>query len=435
MISDSKTISPLFVDGIVVFALVVVFSGTFLGFINQLFPAGVLMSSIFTESLALLPPAPYEPGRRIRLFHANREASFSPESSAASLEKMKNVVKGKRANGIAWKNARQGMALYDHDALQTYRKSTARIRFDPENTIDMKENSLVVIRKLEKDFIFKEKRAFIVVADGEFRGKFFSTPDKPVFVQLETPTAVARINPSHSSAGPVDLKVKINPDSSSTFIVYTGQAEIEAQGRKVTLSRRQKAYVGVTKTPIGPLDLAAPIDLYAPDDEKTFLYSKLPPAITFSWHKSPVAGGYFLEISKEPKFDGNVLETSTLENSFTLGNLQAGTYYWRVSSLAGRDDEIFSDARSVNIRQDTAPPSLEVNFPKGDIVGTSLITISGQTDPDATLYIINKQVELSESGAFSYELTLKEGINVVVVEAIDEVGNVAYKTRYINSKF
>jgi hypothetical protein len=393
------------------------------------------MSSIFTSSLQIEVPVPYDNARKIRLFHASREASFSPESSAASLEKKKNVVKGKRANAISWKHATQGMPLYDHDALQTYNKSSALIRFDPENTIELRENSLIVIRKLEKDFIFKEKRTFIVVADGEFRGKFFSSPGKPVFVELETPTAVARITPSQSSKEPVDFKVKINPDSSSTFIVYTGQAEIEAQGQKISLSSRQKTYVGVAKAPIGPLDLSAPIELFYPADEKTFLYSKLPPAIAFSWRKSPAADGYFLEISKSPQFEGNVLEAPTLENNFTLGNLQAGSYYWRVSSLAGRDDEIFSDSRTVHVQKDTIPPNLTVDFPEEETVVTSMVTITGQTDPDATLYIINKQVKISESGAFRYELKLKEGINVVVVEAIDEVGNVAYKTKYLDSKF
>ncbi len=431
----SKAISSLFVDGIVVFSMVLVFSGTFLGLINNLFPPGVLMSSIFNSSQQFEAPISYDNARKIRLFHASRESSFSPEYSAASLEKKKNVVKSKRANAISWKHATKGMPLYDHDALQTYSKSSAFIRFDPENTIEMRENSLIVIRKLEKDFIFKEKRAFIVVADGEFRGKFFSTPGKPVFVELETPTAVARITPSHSSNEPVDFKVKINPDSSSTFIVYTGQAEIESHGQKISLSSRQKTYVGIEKAPIGPLDLSAPIDLFHPDNEKTFLYSKLPPAITFSWRKSPTADGYFLEISKSPNFEGNILEAPTLENNFTLGNLQAGTYYWRVSSLAGRDDEIFSDSRAIHVFKDTVPPKLTVNFPEEEIVDTSLVTITGQTDPDATLYIINKQVQLSESGAFRYELKLKEGINVVVVEAIDEVGNVAYKTKYLDSKF
>ena len=41
---------------------------------------------------------------------------------------------------------------------------------------------------------------------------------------------------------------------------------------------------------------------------------------------------------------------------------------------------------------------------------------------------------LSKTGGFSYPLQIRQGVNVIVVEAIDEAGNVAYRSELVNGK-
>jgi len=428
-----KTTKTFIQEGIVSIFLVLVFFAIFLVFLNRLFPAGILYKSLIKDVSLSEQIAKPQYDRMINFSYQNRGRALPDIGFAAVLESKTNMVKGKRANAVAWAMASPGMLLYDHDALQTQNKSGATIKFDQDNIVEMKENSLIVIKKLEEDFIFREKRSFIVVADGEFRGKFFSTPDKPLYVELATPTATARIKPSYSLDKPVDFKVKINPDSSSTFIVYEGKAEIEAKGQKIELNNRQKTFAGVDKAPMVAVNLPDPVKLQSPTTEKTFLFSKLPPEITFRWEEEASEEGYVLEISKSPSFEERILQTTTNSNEFTVGNLRNGSYYWRVATIKGFDDEIFSDPRRITITQDTTPPNLTVDFPV-DIVDNSTVVFDGKTDPDATLYINNRRVDLSGQGAFIHEQELNPGINVVVVEAVDPAGNSSYKSKYFNAK-
>ena len=43
--------------------------------------------------------------------------------------------------------------------------------------------------------------------------------------------------------------------------------------------------------------------------------------------------------------------------------------------------------------------------------------------------------DIRASGDFAYPLKLQPGINVIVVEAVNTVGNVAYRSRLVNGKF
>jgi hypothetical protein len=429
----TKTNKPLIIEGAVSIFLLLLFFGIFLGLLNRLFPSGILYSSIVKNISPADSFAAPRHNRLLKLSHLDRGIDNLENGIAAILEHKKNLVKGKRAGGVAWEIAKPGMPLYDHDALQTYDYAGAVIKFDQDNIIEMEENSLIVIKKLEEDFIFKEKRSFIVVADGEFRGKFFTAPGKPVYVELATPTAVARIKPSHSREQPVDFKVRVNPDSSSTFIVYNGMAEVEAQGIKVELTSMQKTSVVINTPPQIPVDLPKPVKLQGPAKEKLFLFSKLPPEISFNWSPAANADGYIFEISDSSSFEENILKTTTTRNEFTAGHLRKGTYYWRVATITGFDDGIFSDPRRITIDQDTTPPDLTVDFPT-DIVKNRTTVIDGRTDPDATLYINNRRIDLSEQGSFIHEQQLNSGINVIVVEAVDRAGNSSYRSKHINAK-
>jgi hypothetical protein len=431
---QTKTTKPLILEGAVSIFMVLLFFGVFLVFLNRLFPSGILYDSIMKNIAPANSIDRIHRDRMIRLSHKNGSIDDLGNKMAAVLETKINQVKGKRANDVAWKKVWPGMPLFDHDAVQTYNRSGAIIKFDQDNIIEMNENSLIVIKKLEEDIVFRERRSFIVVADGEFRGKFFSTPGKPVFVEISTPTGVARIKPSHSSDEPVDFKVRINPDSSSTFIVYSGKAEVEAQGQTVELSSLQKTLVSINMPPLQPMALPAPVRLKSPANEKLFLFSKLPPEVSFNWAPTSKAAGYIFEISDSPLFEEIFLQTTTASNNFTAGHLQNGNYYWRVATIEGFDDDIFSNPRKISIKQDTTPPDLTVSFPV-DIVKHRTTVIDGKTDPDAILYINNRRVALSGSGSFSHQQKLKAGINVIVVESMDQVGNSTYQSKHINAKY
>jgi cytoskeletal protein RodZ len=64
------------------------------------------------------------------------------------------------------------------------------------------------------------------------------------------------------------------------------------------------------------------------------------------------------------------------------------------------------------------PPSLEITSPAADSeVQTEDILVEGETDSESIIEINGTAVETNEQGEFSYEVTLKEGLNTITVKA------------------
>jgi len=72
--------------------------------------------------------------------------------------------------------------------------------------------------------------------------------------------------------------------------------------------------------------------------------------------------------------------------------------------------------------------SLEIVSPKdGTTVSTSSVNLTGKTNPDADVFINNKQLKADASGNFSSTVSLDEGQNSIIVVVNDNNGNSAEK--------
>lgn len=79
-----------------------------------------------------------------------------------------------------------------------------------------------------------------------------------------------------------------------------------------------------------------------------------------------------------------------------------------------------------------AAPPLEISNPEeGDKVRASL-TITGKTDPQATLTINNQQVSLEPDGSFSQPLVLTEGTRTITIKSTSRSGKVRSVQRTVN---
>lgn len=64
-----------------------------------------------------------------------------------------------------------------------------------------------------------------------------------------------------------------------------------------------------------------------------------------------------------------------------------------------------------------SPPKLEILNPKTTSFTTeNRVKITGKTDKDASVTIVNQRIYLNSDGTFTYELPLKEGENKIVFE-------------------
>lgn len=78
-------------------------------------------------------------------------------------------------------------------------------------------------------------------------------------------------------------------------------------------------------------------------------------------------------------------------------------------------------------------PSLDVSVPNEKMRTTmSFVEVIGRTEPDATITINGQLTNISSDGEFSLVVNLKEGKNLVVVEAASKVGK---KKRIVREVF
>ncbi|MFQ5982779.1 MAG: hypothetical protein ACE5KS_05335, partial [Woeseiaceae bacterium] len=68
-----------------------------------------------------------------------------------------------------------------------------------------------------------------------------------------------------------------------------------------------------------------------------------------------------------------------------------------------------------------------------DPIQSGLWRLHGRTDADATVYIDEIPVEHT-SGRIDHPIELRPGANVIVVKAVDDVGNLSYAPLTVNAK-
>ena len=128
--------------------LVLISFGAIVVLVNNLFPTG---SGLVT----LLKKGEDVAGSRERdllISVGDYEAGLMDlEGLAAVMDRTERSVKRKAHDGIAWNPVVRGTPLFDKDAVQTFKGSSAEIVFDEGNRLTMGENSLIIIQSMEKD--------------------------------------------------------------------------------------------------------------------------------------------------------------------------------------------------------------------------------------------------------------------------------------------
>jgi hypothetical protein len=426
-----KKIIRRIIEGAVAILLVLLFFSLFLSFLDTLFPTGTsLRELIARQGRAALSDSSSSSRRDLQMDYSDGASAGDP---AAVLNWIRNSVKSKRASEIAWQSAEEGNLLYDRDAVQTLSRSAAEIKFDEGTSLNMGSHSLVIIKRLTHDPSLHQKRSFMVLVDGELRGMLSQKGADSVYLEIDTPGAKLRTHTGSGAADPVDFKLSVNEDQSSTIAVYQGSAEISAQGKTVMVKANQSTVVGLNQAPRDPKDLPPALQLRSPAADRRFYYRDLPPKVRFDWQAHSGATSYHFMLARDPYFRDIVTDDRFTESQFSHGNLQKGVYHWKVSAMQDSIEGFFSQNGSFQVIQDLTPPKLQVQFPPA-IIHQDSYTLQGRTDPGAKVFIGGHRIRISGNGQFKHTLKLNPGINVIVVEAFDGVNNVAYRSQRINRK-
>jgi len=79
-----------------------------------------------------------------------------------------------------------------------------------------------------------------------------------------------------------------------------------------------------------------------------------------------------------------------------------------------------------------APPKLEIYYPSNDLIVSDFnMTISGQTEAEATVDINGEQILIDAKGNFSKDVTLKNGLNDIIIRARQKYGQESQVSRRI----
>ena len=412
--------------------LIAFFFCAFIVVLNSTFPGGASLSSMLRSGGLLggdsLPSNPLLP----ELLSGG--PSRVPEPLVARMTSLERAVRQRTGDSVAWTGAYQGMPLMNRSAVQTLAASNAVLDFEGESRLILGENTLAVVRKFERDPVSREKRAVVLVLNGELRGTIAPQHGDKVRMHVTTGSAEGHILGTSSAPGrEAVFRVAENPDHSSTFSVYQGEAEVVAQGRTVHVSPGHTVTVHPSRPPGEPTRLPDAPAPSAPDDGAIFSYRNAPPPVEFEWGAMRLGSSYRVEIARDRSFSDVVQRAEVKPNSFYHGNLPEGDYWWRVAVLQDWAESPPSAARQLRILKDLEPPALRVDFP-ADVVPAAAFVLSGSSEPGARVFLAGQEVAADSRGAFEFTLALGPGVHPVVVQAMDTAGNVSHSSAFLTAE-
>lgn len=415
--------------------LVLCFFLSFLGILGILFPSGLGLGDLMRiRDLSLAGREEGGGWEHVAIPGWEGQPAGKTPQAIAVLSTLRNEVKSRGAGSIAWQQAVVGMRLASRDAVQTSRQSGASIRFSGKDSIEMGENSLVILRKVEQDPVRLTKRSTLLVIDGEFRGNLGGAEKQTFDFELGKSGARARIASGGEGGGPAEFQINVNPDRTTTLSMYKGSADVAASGTTVRLEANTATTVLESGAASAPVALPSSPVLSSPANDAVFFYRSLPPIVSLAWNVLEGTDSYRIVLARDREFRDIVAREDLVRPSFVHGNLKEGTYYWRVSGKKKWAEGPPSGTGQLRIVKDTLAPDLRVEAAGGGD-GKERGLLKGASEPGATVFVAGNRVPVAETGDFECDVKLARGVNQIVVEAVDPAGNVAYRTMRLNRTF
>jgi len=296
-------------------------------------------------------------------------------------------VKHRDANSLAWEVANIGDRIVRNDAVQTFTRSTAMLAVNSASKLTMGENSLIIFDQQQADPFLSDSKSVLVMIDGELSGNLIGDDKSRFRFGVNLPNGNVTLQP-RTLGDDVEFLITVNDDQSTTVNIHRGTAQVvAADGTLKTIGDQQAITIDST---------------------------------------------YHIVIARDAEFSDRVVDDNVVGTSFTHGALGPGNYYWYVRSRTGWAQSAQSTVRRLSVSQDLDPPALVLDQPP-DRIQAGAWHLLGLTDADATVFVDEIPVP-HDNGRINHPVELRPGANIIVVKAIDRVGNLSYAPLLVNAK-
>jgi len=316
--------------------------------------------------------------------------------------------------------------------VQTLSRSSASIDFGGRGNLELAERSLVVIKQEQEQEGLDRKHASIVLLGGRVSGEVGVGPGRSPQIEIVTPGGTSALRATRGQ--PTGFNVRLHRDESSTVSIYDGTVEIMTPDGP----RRVGPYEALTYDSdgiIGPLvKVPDPPRIIAPRPGARTVFGAESPRVRFGWSSADDVTSHRLLLARDPQFSQIVYSGEIEGREWVHGDLVAGDYYWTVASISQLAESKPTALHHFTLEQDLTPPALEVELPE-EVHGQQVLLLRGSAEAGAQIYVADSPITAGPDGSFEYSLTLQQGLNMIVIEAIDAVGNTTYESRYVTARY
>ena len=328
-------------------------------------------------------------------------------------------VQYQKASTSDWHRAEVRTGLFNGDWVKTSENASAELIFSNGSLYTVGPNALLEIyaqfnpATSRKTNSVQMQVGTVEVATTD-DSSTVRTPGSQIIVDSESTTQVG-----------------VDKSKATAVVATKGSASITSPtgGAAVKIASGEK----ITATPEGSLStvkkLSLPPALLTPADNQVFPAES---KIDFVWGEVPGATGYILQVSRSRLFTVHEINSKRQKTTATARVTAEGSFYWRVASL-GPDGDTGPFSTPFRFRisggtqqpgsagQEGPAPSLQLKRPYP--LGGVFFMIEGTTDPGATVFINDEEVDVESNGHFKKLVSFsKVGRNAVVVKAVNAAG-------------
>lgn len=228
-------------------------------------------------------------------------------------------------------------------------------------------------------------------------------------------------------------QVGVDRQKATAVVATKGSTSVTptAGGPAVKLNTGQKVNASAQGS-ISPVrNLLMPPALMTPADNQVYPMSS-ESRVDFGWEPVPGAGSYQLQVSRSRLFTALEINSKRSKSSASAKVTAEGAFYWRVAAIGAEGEpgpfSAFRRFRVSGARQqagsintEAPPPTLQIKKPYS--IGGPFYMIEGATDPGATVFINDEEVDVESNGHFKKLVSFnKIGRNSVVVKAVNAAG-------------